>query len=101
MTSSYLSNGKGGTFAAPFRSKPPGVPGAANGRFYNGDALKGQLFVSRAFLGLFVAELGLKRVNASFQGLILLARQTGHFLGRLEFLALDHIKIAQNSLGLG
>jgi hypothetical protein len=93
MTSSFLNNGKGGTFAASIRSEPPGVPGAANGRVYSDGALKGQLFVPRAFLKLFIGEFGLKGVNAGFQRLVFLARQPRHLLGSFEFLALDDIEV--------
>src|SRR5690348_5902528 len=83
------------------RSKPPGVPGAANARFYSDRGPKGQLFVGRAFPGLFVGELGLERVNPGFQRLVFLAGQPRHLLGGFEFLALHDIEITQNPLRLG
>src|SRR6185369_16135862 len=45
-------------------------------------------------------EPGLQRRNARLQRLVLLARQAGHLLHRLEFLALDHVEIAQDAFGL-
>src|SRR5262245_7657627 len=46
------------------------------------------------------AELCLQRRNPRLQRLVLFARQAGHFLDRLEFLALDHVEIAQDAFGL-
>src|SRR5258708_40076408 len=46
------------------------------------------------------AELGFQRTDARFQRLVFLARQPRHFLGRLELLALDDLKVAQAFFGL-
>src|SRR5258708_35723423 len=46
------------------------------------------------------SELGLERGDARLQGLVLLARKPRHFLGRLELLALDHVEVAQDAVGL-
>src|SRR5262249_17781390 len=46
------------------------------------------------------AELGLERGDARLQGLVLLAREPRHLLDRLEFLALDHVEVAQDAVGL-
>src|SRR5450830_1379438 len=56
---------------------------------------------TRTLLGRLIGRLGLQRRDARLQGLVLLARQAGHFLDRLEFLALDHVEVAQDALGLG
>ncbi len=45
-------------------------------------------------------ELGLQRCDPGLQRLVFLARQAGHVLDRLELLALDHVEVAQNALGL-
>src|ERR1700751_2795915 len=47
------------------------------------------------------AELGLQRQNPGLQTLVLLARDAGHVLDGLELLALDHVEVAQDLLGLG
>src|SRR5437868_1864000 len=46
------------------------------------------------------ADLLLQRGDARLQRLVLFAREAGHILDRLEFLALDEIEITQNALGL-
>src|SRR5262245_3586290 len=46
------------------------------------------------------AELGFERGDARLQGLVLLAREPRHLLDRLEFLALDHVEVAQDAVGL-
>ncbi len=46
------------------------------------------------------AELCFQRGDARLQRFVLLARDPGHFLHRLEILALDHVEIAQDALGL-
>src|SRR6266540_5428316 len=45
-------------------------------------------------------ELRLQRRNAHLEQLVLLARDAGHVLDRLELLALDQVEIAQPLLGL-
>jgi hypothetical protein len=45
-------------------------------------------------------DLLFQRGDARLQRLVLLARQPRHFLDRLEFLALDHIEVAQDAVGL-
>src|SRR5215468_2729102 len=46
------------------------------------------------------AELGFERGDARLQGLVLLTREPRHLLDRLEFLALDHVEVAQDAVGL-
>src|SRR5215467_6030260 len=46
------------------------------------------------------ADCGFQRRDPRGERLVLLARQPGHFLDRLEFLALDHVEVAQHALGL-
>src|SRR5690349_25070039 len=46
------------------------------------------------------AELGFQRGDTHLQRLVLLAGQPRHLLYRLEFLALDHIEVAQDAFGL-
>jgi hypothetical protein len=46
-------------------------------------------------------EFGLQRRNARLQGFVFLPRQPGHVLDGLEFLALDHVHVAQDTFGLG
>ena len=41
-----------------------------------------------------------QRGDTRFQLLIFLARQASHLLDRLELLALHHVEVAQNALGL-
>ena len=91
---------------------PPGVPEAAVARAYSGaGAAKGKkagpksltrrrrtaLAAGRAFCwrGLVASSLRLQRGDARLERLVLLARQARHLLDRLEFLALDHVEVAQ------
>src|SRR6478609_1745690 len=48
-----------------------------------------------------LAQFGLESGNAHLKRLVLLARQLGHVLHRLEFLALDQIEIAQPAFSPG
>jgi hypothetical protein len=43
----------------------------------------------------------LEHGNAGFERFVLLAGETGHIFGGLEFLAFDQVEIAQKALGLG
>src|SRR3954465_1892853 len=45
-------------------------------------------------------KLGFERGNPDLERLVFLARQPGHVLDRLELLALDHVEIAEDALGL-
>src|SRR3954470_16075106 len=46
------------------------------------------------------AELGFERRNPSLKCLVLLSRQAGHVLDRIELLALDEVEVAQDAFGL-
>src|SRR6267378_2159861 len=45
-------------------------------------------------------NLGFKRGNPGLEHLVLFARQPGHLLDRFELLALDHVEVAEDALGL-
>src|SRR6202011_4519582 len=47
-----------------------------------------------------LADRRFERGDARGECLVLFARQPGHFLDRLELLALDHVEVAQHALGL-
>src|ERR1700719_4958776 len=47
-----------------------------------------------------LAKRSLQSGQACLERLVFLARQAGHVLDRLEFLALDHVEIAQDALRL-
>src|SRR5690349_11801828 len=46
------------------------------------------------------ADRGFERGDADGKRLVFLARQPGHLLDRFEFLALDHVEVAQHAFGL-
>src|SRR5499426_5196 len=94
---------------------PPGVSGSRFARAYSGRVAERQgnkvrtalasgnpLRLARHWRGRLAAlcKLGFKRGDAGLQGLILLARQPRHVLDRLELLALDHVEVAQDAVGL-
>src|SRR4051794_12476947 len=56
--------------------------------------------LTRAGRRIALTEFGFEGGNAQLERLVLLARQRGHILHRLEFLALDQIEIAQPALSL-
>src|SRR5262249_8980635 len=101
---------KAASSAARERGKPPGVPGAANAAGYSGDGRKGQETAALAargladgrILGLFAGlfAFGLECGKTHLECFVLFAGKARHFLDGLEFLALYHIEVAQNSLGL-
>src|SRR4030095_7419360 len=46
------------------------------------------------------AELGFQRRDPALQRLVLLTRQAGHVLDRVELLTLDEVEVAQDAFGL-
>src|SRR5579862_1829104 len=94
------------------RNSAASLQGCCSGRgrrAYSGAGFEKQGMMARRRLGRNVpgltagaglAERRLQRRDARLKRLVLLARQAGHVLDRLEILALDHVEIAQNALSL-
>src|SRR5271165_4023599 len=58
------------------------------------------LFDPRHLSGPSGSDLGLQCRNPRLQSLVLLACRPRHVLDRLELVALDHVKLAQDAIGL-
>src|SRR5689334_18106387 len=79
--------------------RPPGVLPSRGCAAYSGSDGEKQERAGPASRPGFAGR-GFQRRDARGERLVFLARQPGHFLDRLELLALDHVEVAQHALGL-
>src|SRR5947207_8685822 len=114
MPPGVLEPQAGGCIAVPgAKDKKTGPQSAQDGRRVTGEGLSlaegafrgatGKLGFRRLGLRLGLRlgfNLGFERGNPGLERLVLFARQPGHLLDRFELLALDHVEVAEDALGL-